>query len=728
MIKKITKNKLLLSFLLSLLLGALIVVPNIIAGHGIYYLIDDLNLQQIPFNMINNYSIKNGNIFFSWFNDFGSSFIPTYSFYNLFSPFNMIGYLFSFSLYPYLLGPLFILKYGISGLTSYLFLKRYVKNKNYAVLGSLLYTFSGFQLINILFYHFHDVVAFFPLLLYTLDNLVYDNKKGRFLLVVTLSCLTNWFFFIEEVIFLVIYYVVKVITKEYKFTFKSLFTIILEGFLGTFICMFVLLPTVIFTSSNARLSSNWTMVSAFINSKINFLELVRTYIMSSQAMSMGRRAMLRASNYSSLDLYLPLVGAIFAISYIFHNWKKSTSILLILSGIIMFIPILNSSFVLFNTTTYYRWFFMPILIMSLATIKCIEEKQSIKLSTSLITIGLVLFTFLFIIKSDKLVNVVPYTIVIIVISFFNIIITNVIYRNTNKLKLFFIFVSLYVVFYGNFMASQYKYSDVFNNNNYREYLEYDDRFSELSDGRSNSSVSCFANMGNTKRINNIRSFNSNISGTVFEFLNSVGINRSVSTIIGIEDKKLNDFLGVKYIISCDGDMPSEYDYVYYKDIGSYKIFKNLEYIEFGSSFKNYISKVDYDLLSNEDKINTLNESVVLDSDQIKKYSYLYPNDVVYQKNEFKFLDNGFSSNIISSGETLAIYQIPYDSGWIATNNGKKIDIEKVDNGFIAVKINKGENNIRFKYVTPGLKIGIIISIVSLILSVSYIMYNKCKEK
>ena len=143
---------------------------------------------------------------------------------------------------------------------------------------------------------------------------------------------------------------------------------------------------------------------------------------------------------------------------------------------------------------------------------------------------------------------------------------------------------------------------------------------------------------------------------------------------------------------------------------------------------NYISKVDYDLLSNEDKINTLNESVVLDSKQIKKYSYLYPNDVRYEKNEFKFLDNGFSSNIISSDETLAIYQIPYDSGWVATNNGKKIDIEKVDNGFIAIKINKGKNNIKFTYVTPGLKIGMIISIISLVISISYIVYNKCKEK
>lgn len=124
-----------------------------------------------------NYSLKNGSFLWTWYNDLGSNFIGTFSFYNLFSPFNMIGYVFPEKFFEYLIGPIFILKYGVAGLTSYLFFKRYVKNKNYALIGSLLYSFSGFQLTNILFYHFHDVFALFPLLLYTLDNLVYENKK-----------------------------------------------------------------------------------------------------------------------------------------------------------------------------------------------------------------------------------------------------------------------------------------------------------------------------------------------------------------------------------------------------------------------------------------------------------------------------------------------------------------------------------------------------------------------
>lgn len=210
MISKIKKNNLLLSFLLSIILGSLIVIPNIIVGHGIYSLSADLNLQQIPFNILINNSLKNGSFLWTWFNDLGSNFIGTFSFYNLFSPFNIIGYLFPSSWFPYLIGPLFILKYGVAGFTSYLFLERYVKNKKYAIIGSFLYTFSGFQLTNILFYHFHDVVAFFPLLLYSLDRLVYDKKRGGLALSIFLCAITNWFFFIGQCVFVCIYFIVKV--------------------------------------------------------------------------------------------------------------------------------------------------------------------------------------------------------------------------------------------------------------------------------------------------------------------------------------------------------------------------------------------------------------------------------------------------------------------------------------------------------------------------------------
>jgi uncharacterized membrane protein YfhO len=723
--KKIINNKTLLSFLFSLILGCFIIVPNIIVGKGIYYLVNDFNLQQIPFNMINNYSIKNGEIFFTWFNDFGSNFISTYSFYNLFSPFNIIGYLFPSGFYPYLIGPIFILKYGISGLTSYLYLKRYVKNKNYALLGSLIYTFSGFQFVNTMYYHFHDVVCFFPLLLYSLDNLVLDNKKGRFLFVVALCSLTNWFFFIEEVIFLVLYYIIKIITKEYKFTLNNFITIVIEGILGTFITMFMLLPTFLFTMSNSRLQSVWTFSKAIKYSSIWYLELIRAFILPSQTMSLESRALLLTSNYSSIDMYLPLVSVIFVLSYMIHNRKKSSTLLIIISMIIMIFPILNSIFVLFNSTFYYfRWIFMPILIMSLMTIKSIEDKHSIKFSSLTVLVCNILFLIILIIKRNTLIHNNLYVLIMFITSFISIFICMFINNKKNRLKYYFIFVSLFIILYGNFMVIQYKYSYAWSNNEFRRYIKYSDNYNLISDGRSNSSSSCVGNLGNTKRIHNIRSFNSNISGSVFEFFNSIDNPREMYTAVDVKDKKLNDFLGVKYIIACDDENMEDYGYKYYNDIDGYKIYINDKYKNFGSSYSNYISDYEFKKLDSNSKIDVLNENVVLNKKQINKYGKLYPNNVSYEKNEFKFIKNGFSSYIVSSDETIALFQIPYDSGWKATINGIDAEIENIDNGFIGIKINKGSNNIIFKYEVPGLKFGIVISIISLISSGIYIFIFK----
>ena len=159
------KKNILLAFALSFFLGCCIVLPNIIINKGIFDLVGDFNYQQIPFLKYISNSIRSGDILWSWTNGLGSDFISTFSFYNLFSPFNIIIYIFGANCVEYLVGPMFILKYAIAGTSSYLFLSRYVKKPQNALLGSILYAFSGFQLTNTLFYHFHDFVALFPFLL-----------------------------------------------------------------------------------------------------------------------------------------------------------------------------------------------------------------------------------------------------------------------------------------------------------------------------------------------------------------------------------------------------------------------------------------------------------------------------------------------------------------------------------------------------------------------------------
>lgn len=737
-LKKLLKNKTLLAFLLSFLLGTIIILPNIIKGHGVYSLIADFNVQQIPFNKIMNESIKEGSVLWTWYNELGNSFIGSFSFYNLFSPFNIIGFIFPASWFEYLVGPIFILKYAVAGLTSYLFLKRYVKNKNYAILGSLLYSFSGFQLTNMMFYHFHDVVALFPLLLYALDKLVYENKKFLFAITVSLMAFTNFFFFIGEVVFVVIYYIIKIITKSYKFKLKTFLNIAFESLLGVGVASIVLVPSILSTVSNSRISTDWTLITSLRHATNNYLEILRGALFPPEIMS--HRAIITESNYKSIEMYLPFVGIILSTSYFLKKPRKWDSIFMVILVIIMFIPILNSMFFAFTVTYYARWFYMPILIFSLTSIKCLDENINFKkgiiiniILAIVFVLGCFIYTRLF--PNGEFIYDKNYLIVMIVsylISIFALIIIDSIKKQNLKLKVIYIMVIIFICFWGNYVTYKYKLDSGVSDSDYKEYLNVSQKINLGKTTRINSSSSCNYNLGLLTKNGDMKAFNSNINGSLFKFYKSIGCDRMVSTDLGVENNKLNDFLGAEYIISCGNDDISYLNYNLKKDYGTFKLYYNKNYKKQGFSVNKYISDEEFNKYDYEDKIDILNDTIVLSKNQIDEYKYLFNEKVTYKIHESSYVNNGIKSTILSNKSTLAIYTVPYDKGWKATVNGKNTKIEEVDNGFMAIKIDRGKNNIEFKYFPVGLTSGIIMSSISLLIFIIYVILymkeSRCKNE
>lgn len=699
-------------------------LPITILEKGLFFIGSDFNLQQMIFGEVMNYSLKEGSYLWTWFNDLGSDFIGTFSFYNLFSPFNVFTYLFPARWYPYLCSFLTIVKFGVGGLTSYLFLKRYVKNKKLVLLGSLLYSFSGFQFTNMLF-HYYDSVVLFPLLLYALDNLVYDNRKGYFALTVSLLAFTNWFMFIGEVVFVVIYYIVKVICKSYVFDLKKFFNILLEGVLGTLLASVVLVPSLFFTISNPRISNSFTLSSSLkYSSLINYIEIFRAFFFPSEVMT--PRAYLDTANYASVDLYLPFVGSVLAISYSISKKKSWISILMFTCIFFMFVPILNSSFFLFTTSYYARWFYMPTLVLALLSIKCIEENISIKSGTiiSFLSLGVMILSY-FVLKyrypEVEYIHDIKYLIMMISFMIINLVILILIYKSKNKLKYLFIFTILFVGIWSNYSIYKYRCNSLEYNKRYYNYIHsYKEiKFDDLV--RTNSFTGCFSNQGIIFKNGNLLSFNTNMEGSAFEFYNSVDYQRLVSTSI-LVDSPLNQFLSVKYFISCTDEEKD--DYKLYKDTKNYKIYLNDNYKEMGFVFNKYISNKEFLEKSTEEKYNIINSMIILDDEQITKYKDYYNGDVKVNSNKFKFINNGFISDIDVSKDTLVLYSVPYDKGWKAFNNGREVEIEKVDNGMMAIKINKGMNNVKFTYYPRGLKLGLWLSIVSYIGLLIYCIKSK----
>jgi len=134
----------------------------------------------------------------------------------------------------------------------------------------------------------------------------------------------------------------------------------------------------------------------------------------------------------------------------------------------------------------------------------------------------------------------------------------------------------------------------------------------------------------------------------------------------------------------------------------------------------YQDSINYEIKADEDygitiKIYKLNKSVFDKGIQILKDNAM--TNVVYYDGYVKGNVNVTNANVLFTS-------IPYENGWTAYVDGKKTDVIKVSDSFIGIKLDRGEHTVEFKYETPGIKTGIIISIISFVCLIYLIRKEK----
>ncbi len=402
----------------SFIVSACITVPFVIVewvktGSPIFLYYGDYNAQQICFYENCVRMVRAGDFGWDWVTDMGSNFIGSYSYYMLGSPFFWIMCIFPSSWTPYLMAPMYMVKYIVAALLAYAYLQRFVKNKNYAVIGALLYSFSGFQIYNTFFNQFHDCVAFFPLLLIGLEELVQNDRKGLFALAVMINAMINYFMFVGQVAFCIIYFMFRLPERSFKITFQKLFAIIIEAVIGVLMAMFILLPAASALMGNSRIEANFTGKIATYFEQLNagkdeaakktlksffvwtssdkfywqrYGQIFESYFFPPDIPSRVNFFYGHGTRWASISMYLPM----FSLSGVFafftvkkRTWLKS---LMIALTIFSFVPVLNSVFFGFSTAYYGRWLYMMILMFVLATVISLDdERTKWKVPTAIMT-------------------------------------------------------------------------------------------------------------------------------------------------------------------------------------------------------------------------------------------------------------------------------------------------------------------------------------------------------
>ncbi|THE14947.1 copper ABC transporter permease [Enterococcus hirae] len=95
--------------------------------------------------------------------------------------------------------------------------------------------------------------------------------------------------------------------------------------------------------------------------------------------------------------------------------------------------------------------------------------------------------------------------------------------------------------------------------------------------------------------------------------------------------------------------------------------------------------------------------------------------------EMKTTSRTATGKINTPEDTMLVTTIPYDEGWTAKIDGKKVPIENFKDAFLMVQVPAGEHTITFSYLPKGFIVGSILFILCIALFILYLWYLHTRE-
>lgn len=759
------QNFYLTAFLINLAAGVFSFAWTIIAEGGLFSLAGDFNAQQITFAMAANDAIKSGKVIYDWSLDLGSNFIGGQTFYILGNPSFWLSLLFPSSWFMYVCGWIYVLKYAVAGLTSYAFMRRYIKNQNYAVIASMLYAFSGYMATDLLFYHFHDVVALFPVMMLTFDDLMLKKKRGPFIFAVCINALVNYFFIIGEIIFLVAYYVLRYLVsgskdgsrqgfkRNFKMNLRKLPQICTEGALGCMIGAVLLVPAYIFTVQNPRVEVDYNGSSAIVYSFERYLYILKGLVFPGEVMS--HQSAVIKNNFSSCNAYLPMVGLVLVIAFVMTNKKHWLTNMLKFCLIMALVPILNASFSLF-AGVYCRWYYMAVLMMALASGMMLDRwgqdkrdwatptpsEKAIEKGAVIwgaISAAFILF-LVFVPWNDSEPSKIyrqdvfgAWTAVSLAGTFLTWFILCKMKRNrriamTISVYAFAILTTataifLYQLAHGEDARHIY---DRLMTSRKIEYTTPEYRFTNTDN------IETLANQYPASA-----NFCSTVSGSIFRFYTSLGLSRDVKSPDAPQG--MMNLISAKYTIETQKRDTGEPIQTVAGDQTTYYVYQNNSVPPIGFTYDTYMTESEFEGTNATVRAIVMLKTLVIPDDMEATVSQRlrHYNEATDGKATLEYLNkissdhldeasvdvtettSSYCSTITCNTDKYAFFSIPNDSGWTATVNGEQVDIMDI-NGFMAVPVSAGTNRIEFHYKVPGLTAGFLITGGALFLTALYL--------
>ena len=757
------------------LTAAIFFLPFYILDGGFFHYAGDFNSQQISFYRYMNGFVKGAGYpdsafagaprnTFSWATDLGSGVMNAYSFYLYGSPFFWLSVLLPQSWLPYMMVPLLVLKFGVAGGGSYLYLRRYVKNANYAVLGACLYALSGFAVYNVFFNHFVDVVALFPYLLWALDEAIYENRHGLFAFWVAVNLLNNYFFFVGQVIFLCIYFVCKLTTKDFRLTARKFGHLLWESVLGVAMGCLLLFPAVLSLLQNPRtidLSSGWGFLTY---AKVQqYLAILLSWILPPDSPYLTSVWSEGVIKWTSMTAYLPLCSLAGAMAYWRSRKADSKKRIVAVCAVCALVPVLNSAFYALNSSYYARWYYMPTLILAAMTVNALEDPD-VDLDAPARGIGWIMLAtlaFAVVPVQDDTTGTWSFGVLKNPGQFFAVLGFGLLglalyrylcgiwrqdsrfaQRMTAAVLVFACVFTMVHIGIGKF-GQWHTDSDLVEQDNNALLLKND-----LPEGDYRiDTYKIHDNIGMWLDKSCLQYFGSTAAPSILSFYPALGVKRDVRSEPEIANYALRGLLSVEYLITTPEKRESFEDeadegWTYLADVDGYALYHNDNYVPMGFTYDYYVTEATYQTSIKTLRSNLLMRALVLTDEDVAQYGrYLTElsedmlNDLHYDSytqdcadrrahscSVFQMNNAGFHAEITLDKTNLVFFSVPYDDGFTAYVNGEKTDILRVDEGLMAVLCPAGASSIDFVYQAAGLSASRVVTAVAIPVWVVYVAY------
>lgn len=745
---------------------AIIILPVMFANNGNLYLVGDYMSQQIPFIRECRRMLLSGEPFWSSNTFLGANFLGAYSFYNYGSPFYWPLYLMPEALTGIGLSITFVLRHGVAALTSFIYLKSHCQNRNLAFIGAFIYTFSSFTMDSTYFFHFIDVIAVFPLLLYLVDEALENRKTALMALAVMLNAMINYYFFFSTSVFFLIYLAFRILSSNKAYSSKDGIRCIIYYALGALAAMFILMPSALslLETHKATNSFSSTLLRG-LGSIPQLIKILKGIVLPSEGV-LGSANGFVFSNFNSNAAFLPFFGAVFLLIAVRKKkpsewYYKLIKFLFILT----LVPFGNGIFSFFTNFSYTRWWYAFVLISVLASIKVIEEKPDVrgfKKSAKTITIIsaaviggplLIKLIFAYALKNANL-DFIPqaalnylenagmtspfttddlrYCITLILMtaaSYFPLWMFTRKGRPFDTKKAIPVVAIICIFSYSVYLSNEARVFDIGYNDGYKGAdTAVSNEISYTSRTSFEGSFSNYSSIANKPSISAFHSFKSHSAA---EFCRLAGYSDTlhINNVRYFDTPAIQTVLSVEKTVDKDGNEKAA---PYYSPFGySYGYYVLDEGFEHSKSKKENNRRIELmtkaciidaeTAIRLGDVIKPLNEADSVDWEEACKENRSTA------ATDFVMTSKGFTAVTNGNDKRLIYFSIPHDNGWKAYVDGKQAEIFTLNGGLMGIVVPEGESEIEFIFTTPGLCAGIAVSAVSLLLIAALSVINKKKK-